>query len=115
MPISRRRPLLLIGLVLVMTALVACAAGPNALEGRAGPNLVIAGFWRGLWHGFICLFTLIASVFSRSVTIYEVHNNGAWYNLGFVLGAAMFFGGGGAGTKEKHCARVAREDSKGNQ
>lgn len=97
------RVLLLPVLVLVMLALVSCTAGPNALENSAGGNNEVAGFGRGLWHGFICLFTLIASAFSNSVTIYEVHNNGGWYNLGFVLGVMMFFGGGGAGSKATTC------------
>jgi hypothetical protein len=91
--------LLLLVLVLVMLALVSCTAGANLLKNTAGGNNGVAGFWRGLWHGFICLFTLIASLFSDSVSIYEVHNNGGWYNFGFVLGAAMFFGCGGAGSR----------------
>ncbi|HEU0369109.1 MAG TPA: hypothetical protein VFR42_07870, partial [Candidatus Acidoferrum sp.] len=28
-------------------------------------------------------------------TVYEVHNNGAWYNFGYLFGLACFFGGGG--------------------
>lgn len=75
-----------------LVILLSCAPGPNVHKGSAGVNNVVAGFWLGLWHGFTCLFTLIASLFSSSVTIYEIHNNGGWYNSGFVLGAAMFFG-----------------------
>lgn len=86
-----RSPLCL-GVLLLVSTLLSCAAGPNVLGDSVGANNVVAGFWRGLWHGFICLFTLIASLFSKSVTIYEVHNNGGWYNFGFVLGVAMFFG-----------------------
>lgn len=80
--------------ILVMLGLTSCTAGPNAFQNSTGANNVVAGFGRGLWHGFICLFTLIASLFSNSVGIYDVHNNGAWYNSGFVLGVAMFFGCG---------------------
>jgi hypothetical protein len=88
--------------LLLVTTLLSCAAGPNALEDSARVNNIVAGFWRGLWHGFICLFTLIASLFSKSVTIYEVHNNGGWYNFGFVLGVAMFFGCKG-GSRRARC------------
>ena len=28
--------------------------------------------------------------------MYELNNNGAWYNLGFLLGLGAFVGGGGA-------------------
>ena len=88
------RILLSLVVLLLATTLLSCAAGPNVLEHSAGANNVVAGFWRGLWHGFICFFTLIASLFSKSVTIYEVHNDGGWYNFGFMLGVSMIFGGG---------------------
>lgn len=92
------RLLLLLVLVFLSLALLSCTAGPNSFTNTAAGNHVVAGFWRGLWHGFICLFTLVASFFSDSITIYDVHNNGAWYNLGFVLGVAMFFGCAGGRT-----------------
>ena len=54
----------------------------------------MAGFWLGVWHGIIAPLTFIISLFTESVTLYEVHNNGAWYDFGFVLGAGILFGGG---------------------
>jgi hypothetical protein len=33
--------------------------------------------------------------------MYEVHNNGAWYNLGYLLGAAAILGGGGGGAASR--------------
>ncbi|HEY3544911.1 MAG TPA: hypothetical protein VGK17_02325, partial [Propionicimonas sp.] len=47
-------------------------------------------------QGFISPITFIVSLFNHDVGIYEVHNNGGWYNFGFVAGASMFFGGSGA-------------------
>ena len=81
--------------LLAVLFLSACAAGPNTLAGSPGPEGAVAGFWLGLWHGFISLFSFIVSIFKDGVGVYEVHNNGAWYNLGFVLGVMSFFGGGG--------------------
>lgn len=52
------------------------------------------GFWGGLWHGFISLFSLVISFFMEDITIFAVNNTGIWYNVGFVLGVALFFGGG---------------------
>lgn len=95
------RILLFLVVLLLVTTLLSCTAGPNVLEDSAGANNAVAGFWRGLWHGFICLFTLIASLFSKSVTVYEVHNNGGWYNFGFILGVAMFFGCKAGGRRAK--------------
>jgi hypothetical protein len=38
------------------------------------------------------------------VRLYEVHNSGFWYNLGFVLGAGLFLQGGILGSR-KACKR----------
>jgi len=104
---SVRVRLLLLVLVLVMITLLSCTAGPNALKNSAGGSNVVAGFGHGLWHGFICLFALIASLFSDSITIYEVHNNGGWYNFGFVLGVATFFGGCGSRSRATTTKRLS--------
>jgi hypothetical protein len=86
-----RRLLMIVGAFVLLAMAAGCAAGPNPVQG-AGET---AGFWLGLWHGFIAPFTLIVSFFNDQVSIYEVHNNGGWYNFGFVFGASVFFGGGG--------------------
>ena len=44
------------------------------------------GFWSGLWHGMIVLFSWIGSLFSYDIAIYAYNNNGGWYDFGFVLG-----------------------------
>ncbi len=51
------------------------------------------GFLFGLWHGLISPITLIISLFNENITIYESSNNGGWYNVGFVWGCALIFGG----------------------
>lgn len=92
----------LIGLMCVAALFLAsCAAGPNALAHSAGADGRIAGFWLGLWHGFICPVTFIISLFSDKVHLYEVHNNGGWYNFGFIFGACIIFGGGGKSSGRK--------------
>jgi len=97
----RRRPFSLAAVLLTATLLAACAAGPNELVGSPGPEGAVAGFWLGLWHGFISFFSFVVSIFNHHVGIYEVHNNGAWYNFGFILGATSFFGGGGGGASRR--------------
>ena len=82
-------------LLLVVFVLASCAAGSNELRDSPNPDGVVAGFWRGLWHGIIAPVTFIISLFSRSVQMYEVHNNGGWYNFGFLVGIMIIFGGGG--------------------
>jgi hypothetical protein len=89
-------------LVLVVLAFVlaACAPGVNPEVGSAAPDGdVAAGFLLGLWHGFISPITFTISLFTDNVNLYEVHNNGNWYDFGFVLGAGILFGGGFAGAR----------------
>ncbi|MCG6955052.1 MAG: hypothetical protein LJF04_03595 [Gemmatimonadetes bacterium] len=90
-----RRSTRMIVAVSTLVLLAACAAGPNELMGSPGPDGTLAGFWRGLWQGFIAFFAFVVSLFKDNVGVYEVHNNGTWYNLGFMLGVMTFFGGGG--------------------
>ena len=60
----------------------------------------LPGFFKGLIHGFILLFSFIASLF----TYYEVYafpNIDGWYDFGFLMGVMMFFGGGGASARKR--------------
>jgi hypothetical protein len=98
---KRTTALSLAGLVILLMVLAACTAGPNPAEKTANTEGKVAGFWFGLWHGLISPVTFIISLFSKSVRLYEVHNNGGWYNFGFVLGAGLFLSGGILGRKKK--------------
>jgi len=81
-------------LCLVVLVFASCAPGPNDFEKTPDAGGKVAGFFKGIWHGLIAPVTFIISIFSKSVRLYEVHNNGFWYNLGFVLGAGLFLSGG---------------------
>jgi len=82
-----------VGSALAVVLLSACAASANEAASQAND----AGFWLGLWHGFIAPIAFIVSLFNDSVGIYEVDNTGGWYDFGFLLGVSAFFSGGGAG------------------
>jgi len=56
------------------------------------PEAKPAGFWAGFWHGNIAGITFVVSLFNKGVSIYETHNNGGWYNFGFLLGVSSLFG-----------------------
>ena len=96
-----RRSLILVAVLVAALLLAGCAPGPNDAEKTPDADGTTAGFFLGLWHGFISPVTFVISVFSRNVRFYEVHNNGAWYNFGFVLGAGLFLSGGILGRKKK--------------
>lgn len=84
-------------LALLLSLLAGCSPGPNQFKGTAGQQGSIAGFWLGVWQGFIAPIVFVVSLFRSDLGIYEVHNNGAWYNFGYLFGLVSFFGGGGRG------------------
>jgi len=91
----------LVVVLLLLSILVGCAPGPNPFKGTASEHHGVAGFWLGLWQGFIAPFVFVFSLFKSGLSIYEVHNNGAWYNFGYLFGLACFFGGGGHRTGQR--------------
>jgi uncharacterized spore protein YtfJ len=94
--------LLVLGiLVLALMVMAGCAPGPNELANSADEEGKVAGFWQGLWHGVIAPITLIVSLFSDGVHMYEVRNNGGWYNFGFLLGTLVIWGGSGGGAASR--------------
>ncbi len=75
-------------------ALTACAATQDAAA--VAPEA--AGFWLGLWHGFIFPVAWIVSLFVDRVAIYAVPNTGGWYDFGYFLGIVVF----GVGARKSH-------------
>ena len=65
--------------------------GPNSKYAQRGAEP--ARFWVGLWHGVISPIVFVASLFTPDVRIYERNNRGVLYDLGFLLGAMLIFGG----------------------
>jgi len=88
----KKKSLLIIVVIVALFAFIGCAT--QSFE----PNPNPPGFWSGLLHGFIMLFSFIGSLFTDHA-IYAFPNSGGWYNFGFLLGVMIFFGGGGAGAK----------------
>jgi hypothetical protein len=93
-------------LAILLVTLVGCTPGPNDLAKSPDEGGEVAGFWLGLWHGLIAPITFIVSLFSDSVSVYEVHNNGGWYNFGFLIGVSIIFGGSGGGATRARCSKA---------
>ena len=98
---GRRAVVVGVALALLILAVTACAPGANPEIGNAPDAGNVAGFWLGLWQGIIAPVTFVISLFTDNVSLYEVHNNGNWYDFGFVLGAGILFGGGFGGASRK--------------
>ncbi len=79
-----------------------CAAGPGGPYDPVHP----AGFWAGIWHGFIAWINFVLSLFSK-VQMYSVENTGWPYNLGFLIGMACWLGGSGGSWK---CTRKSARE-----
>jgi hypothetical protein len=65
------------------------APGANPLMNQPDGQGRVARAGAGLWHGIIAPVTLVISFFNSDVHMYEVHNAGGEYDLGFLLGVAL--------------------------
>lgn len=52
-----------------------------------------AGFFSGIWHGWIAPFSLIVGIFNENIRVYEVYNSGWFYDFGFYIAIISGFGG----------------------
>ncbi len=92
-------------LALVVTVLLAgCAAVANPVGGGGDS----AGFWLGLWQGFIAPIAFLVSLVNHEVGIYEVNNSGAWYDFGYVVGLSAFFSGPAGARRRARAPRQPR-------
>ena len=72
----------------ILLALTAC------LPGDGDRTLVKpAGFFTGVWHGWIAPISLIVGFFNPTIRIYEAFNTGWWYDFGFYIAIISGFGG----------------------
>jgi len=74
--------------LIVLLALTGCIPGDGTSSATSQ-----AGFFWGIWHGWIAPISLIISIFDKNIHIYEVFNNGFWYDLGFYMAIISGFGG----------------------
>ena len=100
---ARRLRLLLLPALLLLLVCAGCAAGTERFQDAP------AGFWNGLWHGLILVITFVISLFSETVRMYEPHNVGALYDLGFLLGAMVTLGGCAGSRCRKSSVRVRKD------
>lgn len=83
---KKQRFSMILMLVLISVTFISCVP--------SGYGATRAGFFYGLWHGFIILFTLIGKLLGFKVGLYALNNTGFTYWLGFIIGIGAFGGGG---------------------
>jgi len=85
---NKRFWILMTVMLLLIMSLTGCVPGD-------GKNTVDdpAGFFWGVWHGWVAPISLIVGLFKEDIRIYEIYNNGWWYDLGFYIAIISGFGG----------------------
>ena len=76
--------------VALMLSITVCGCLPGG--GTSSPSEP-AGFFMGVWHGWIAPLSLIVGLFKDGVRIYEPFNTGWWYDFGFYISIIAGFGG----------------------
>lgn len=76
--------LLSLGLVLLLSS---CLPGTLVV-----PVDQPAGFFRGIWHGWVAPVSLVVGLFDPTIRVYESYNTGWWYDLGFYMAVVSGFG-----------------------
>ncbi len=83
------RNIFIIFIVLLLLSIVLTGCMPNA---ENYPPEDPAGFFSGIWHGWIAPFSLFFSFFGDG-GIYAVNNTGFPYDFGFYMAIISGFGG----------------------
>jgi len=86
---------LLVILLLALT-LSSCMPGSESMHEKSP-----AGFFMGVWHGWIAPVSLVVGIFSPAIKIYESNNTGWWYDFGFYIAIISGFGGISLSRKKK--------------
>jgi len=74
--------------------LIALITGGGCVPGDGKHTAEIpAGFFWGIWHGWIAPISLIWHLFNSDIRLYEPQNTGWWYDLGFYIAVISGFGG----------------------
>lgn len=80
---------LLLAILLIFVALLSTGCLPQRAEILQRP----AGFFRGIWHGWLAPLSLLIGLFDKKTTIYQVYNVGWWYDFGYYMAVIGGFGG----------------------
>ncbi len=80
--------IIMIFVLICIVTFTGCAPGGGHYQ-KENP----AGFFSGIWHGWIAPITLIIGLFDGNIRIYEQINTGWWYDFGFYIAVVGGFGG----------------------
>lgn len=84
-----KKSVLLILLAMMVTLLLTGCIPGDGTNTQANP----AGFFWGIWHGWIAPISLIIALFRKGIRVYETANQGLIYDFGFYIAVISGFGG----------------------
>lgn len=96
---KKKALLLCVCLVLMAVMLAGCYPGDGTYTSDKP-----AGFFWGVWHGWIAPISLVMGLFGKA-KVYEQVNTGWWYDFGFYMAIISGFGGLSLFRKKKTCNR----------
>lgn len=85
---KKKQTLIILLSVISILLITSCVPG----SGSNSPTNP-AGFFKGIWHGWVAPVSLIWGLFEPNIRIYEINNSGWWYDLGFYISIISGFGG----------------------
>jgi len=80
-------------IALLLTLLTACGTENPMKNVPLDETGQVYGFFYGIWDGWTAVFVFIGNLFGGNHGVYQVHNNGNWYDFGFLLGIGAFASG----------------------
>lgn len=84
----KKKKLVLLGMTgLMILVLTGCVPGDGTYT-ETEP----AGFFWGIWHGWIAPISLVMGFFRENLRVYETVNIGWWYDFGFYMAVISGFG-----------------------
>ena len=92
----KKKVLLSVLLLLSIILFAGCFPGTERFKSDSP-----AGFFTGVWHGWIAPISLIVGLFKDGVRIYELNNVGWWYDFGYYIAIISGFGGASLTRKKK--------------
>ncbi len=84
----RRKFHFLVLFVMLAVLVSSCMPGSDASRMKSP-----AGFFMGVWHGWVAPVSLVVGLFNPSIRVYESENTGWWYDFGFYIALIGGFGG----------------------
>ena len=85
---NKKKIVLIVIMVMILVLFAGCVPNDGTYTVQKP-----AGFFWGIWHGWIAPVSLILGLFNKTTRIYEVTNTGSGYDLGFYMAIISGFGG----------------------